>query len=698
MVSPSTMASTLNANVVDLHSQQGPSDKKSRKGKGDSKVAGDKGSGVMEIRSRRIKAGELVLSKHFPVLETAMNLSLSMLIGLILRWVFGLIRSLRLSRIVDGVGGVCCSTFQGFESDTKSSFERLLACVLIKAEGDEAGKLLLTVLLFCLFVAIYKLAVYASDPLNSSSNSDTDEATKDEKGRHIYRRIPRHKVKRSFVLIGAMLSALWLFLTPSLLRYFGLFGIIEAAEELSARIYLLGNLIGVVSVPENDPLFGHSAVIQSLTHFLLTLFALIWGCFASAFVECIQESARNAAFVLSSKQTSNKNKKQSPDEFVALVNTRIMLIIQAVAPLVIVCTFFAERHFAEMLTKSSARGKNTFSNQYLQNSAQFVRVGLSWSFLGASIYTIRTLLQSYLDQASTVASAMSIYGENGSKSKQSSAANQKDPFSERYEKLLPTAIKVSAFPMFVFALLSFAHLRGGDVRVHPGVRRENVDALSVTATKGLSPGYSGEYATWIVNNQHSSNSLLQAASMSQSSWEETPFRDILHRQISDWFGTNKICHIPSRRAVQSMGRELHYMMLQSNNISVDDSTTLPVAINGPQLLEFAPFIPYEFTMLGVLFHKYNSGGLLVEDRTCSHEDNEAGQAVEVCVTSAKQHPSAEMIVSSILSHSILTPTIVIPLVETLTLLSSICWTLWYSIIGVWYLIKIRNAAGLHISA
>ena len=692
MVSPSTMASTLNANVVDLKEEVG-SKKDSKKSKVSSKSTS---SGLMEIRSRRIREGELVLSKHFPMIETPMNCALSVLLGLILRWVFGLVRSLRLSRMDDGVGGVCCSSYQGIEGDSKSSFERLLACVLIKSEGDEAGKLPLSALLLCLFGAIFKLAGHVASANEPSRDSH---ATKDEKGRHVYRRVSKQKVKRFFALIGATLSALWLFHTPALLRYFGLFGLIEAFNELSARILLLGNLIGIVTIPENDPLFGHTDLVQNLTNLLLTAFAIFWGIYASILVECIQETARNGAFIMSSNPSKNKNKKHTPDEMVKLMNTRIMLVIQTVAPLVIVCTFFAESHFAETLTKAARGGGNaSFSKQYLQNSGQFVRAGLSWSFLGASIYTIRAMLQSYLDQASTVASAMSIYGGSAeSPGKQAAKSNQTDPFSDRYAKVVPTAGKILAFPAFVFAILAFAHIRGGDVTVHPGVNQESIDALSVSAIKGLSPAYSGEYSTWIMNSnelhQKGSHSLMQAASMSQSTWEETPFRDGAHRKVAHLLGEHKFCNTPTPRAVRSMGRELHYMMLQSKNTPITENTTLPIAINGPQLLELAHDVPY--SLINLLVGPNNAES---HEMTCGNQDHNSEQEDTVCAASPKQYPSVSMVFSSIMSHSILTPTIVVPVVETLSLLSSIWWTIWYTVVLVLYWIKINKAAGLHISA
>eukprot|EP00956_Cyclotella_meneghiniana_P042650 scaffold248880_cov106-Cyclotella_meneghiniana.AAC.1 len=481
-----------------------------------------------------------------------------------------------------------------------------------------------------LFTAIYKLAGYASNPDDYIGNQ---KPTKDEKGRHIYRRIPRQKVKRFLALVGSVLSALWLFHTPSLLRYFGLFGLIEAAEELSARIVLLGNLIGILSIPESDPLFGHSAIVQNIKNLFLTIFALIWGLYASMLMECIQETARNAAFVMSPNPSKAKHKKQTPDEMVALMNTRIMLVIQALAPLVIILTFFAESHFAETMAKAArGGGKASFSRQYLQNSGQFVRVGLSWSFLGASMYTIKALLQSYLDQASTVASAMSIYGDaTGSKNKEDTDSHKPDPFADRYSRIVPTAGKIVAMPAFVFSILAFAHLRGADITMHPGVGKENIDALSASAIKGLASPYSGEYATWITNNndiQQTSRSILQAASMSQSTWEETPFRDSAHRKVADWLGRDTICSTPAPRAVKSMGRELNHMVLQSRSDQVEEDTALPIAINGAQLLERAA-IPY--SLIEVLLNTGRSD----KDMSCSTTSVEQN---EVCVASKEKYP------------------------------------------------------------
>ncbi|KAL7486430.1 hypothetical protein ACHAW6_015488 [Cyclotella cf. meneghiniana] len=716
MSSPSSMASNLNAKVVDLHSEKDldsftgsvASDRKaSRKIKTKhTKPDGNKeSSGVMEVRSRRIKNGELVLSEHFPALETVMNFSIAVLIGIIMRWVLGLIRSLKLSRVIDGIEGPCCSSFRGLDGDPPGSFERLLACVLIKSEGDEAGKFLLTVLLIFLFVGIHELAWSATNSSEISESTDNDKQTKYTKV-IIYKRIPRHKVKRFFAFLGSALSALWLFHTPALLRYFGLFGLINAAEEVTARLLLLGNLIGIVSLPENDPLVGHSAMFQNMTILFLTGLALLWGIVASTIVDCIQETARNAAFVLSSNPSKSKKKKPSPDEMVALVNVRIMLIIQAIAPLVVICTFFAERHFAESMMKSSKAGHNaSFSKQYLQNSGQFVRAGLSWSFLGSSVYTIRALLQSYLDQASTLVSAMSAIGEGARNGDKRAAAvsdsSQLDPFSDRFAKIVPTAGKIAAFPSFVFAILAFAHLRGGDISAHPGVGQDKLDALSVSAVKGLSPPYSGEYAMWITSNtkarlEDSNDSLLQVASMSQWYWEETKFRDSAHRKLVDWLGKNKICHTPAQRSIKSLGRHINYLVMKSNNITINENTTLPTPVNGQQLLEFASPLPY--TLIDMLLGRKKADRSSYDETTCSAEAIVSAQKNQECAASMRTHPTIKTVASSVLSHHILTTTIVIPIVDTLSLLCSIWWTFWYTIMLVWYWIKIRKTAALRISA
>ncbi|KAL3799760.1 hypothetical protein HJC23_010410 [Cyclotella cryptica] len=711
MSSPLSMASKLNAKVVDLQAEEDldnftssavPDKKAPRKSKTKStKSAGKKDSpGVMEVRSRRIKIGELVLSEHFPALETVMNLSLAVLIGLVLRWVFGLIRSLRLSRVIDGVEGLCCSSFRGLDNDPPGSFERLLACVLIKTEGDEAGKFLLTVLLVFLFFGIYKLAWSATNPSEISDGSDSDKQIKDTNV-IIYKRIPRHKVKRFFAFLGSTLSALWLFHTPALLRYFGLFGLIEAAEEFSARLLLLGNLVGILSIPENDPLVGYSSMFQNITILFLTGLALLWGLVASTLFECIQETARNAAFVLSSNSSNNKKKKASPDEKVALMNTRVMLIIQALAPLVVICSFFAESHFAESIMKSSKAGPNaSFSKQYLQNSGQFVRAGLSWSFIGASIYTIRALLQSYLDQASTLASTMSALGE-GAKNRGKRDSKHLDPFGERFAKIVPTAGKIAAFPSFVFAILACAHLRGGDIPSHPGVGRDKLDALSVTAVKGLSPPYSGEYAMWIESEPQSqledaNDAFMRAASMSQVSWEVTTFRDSAHRKIADWLGKNKFCHTPAQRSIKSLGRHINYLVLERNNITLNENTTLPTPINGPQLLEFASPIPY--TLIDMLLGQKMASRSAYDETTCSTGTNDSAHESHECTVLPRKRPTINMVASSVLSHHIFTPTVVIPIVDTLSFLNSIWWTLWYTVMVVWYGIKIRRTAALRISA
>jgi hypothetical protein len=222
--------------------------------------------------------------------------------------------------------------------------------------------------------------------------------------------------------------------------------------------------------------------------------------------------------------------------------------------------------------------------------------------------------------------------------------------------------------------------------VHPGVGNENVDALSAAAIKGLVPGYSGEYATLTASRKQSTSSLLQAASLSQSTWENTPLRDKAHRYVSDWMGRDKYCSPPSSRAVKSMGRELNYMVLQSNDVSIDEETTLPIPINGAQLLEYAHLLPY--TLIDVILGRRTSSN----DETCSNDMTESEQT---CMASTIP---MQTIVSSVFSHNILTPTIVIPTVETLTLLSSILWTAWYTVMVVWYWMKIRKSDGLHISA
>jgi len=90
--------------------------------------------------------------------------------------------------------------------------------------------------------------------------------------------------------------------------------------------------------------------------------------------------------------------KKNPQEMMDLINARMMLVIQALAPFMILCTYLSAERFAE--TIKPARGgevQRTFSNQYLSNSGLFVRIALAWCFIFASAYTVRSLLQSYMD-------------------------------------------------------------------------------------------------------------------------------------------------------------------------------------------------------------------------------------------------------------------------------------------------------------
>jgi len=171
MTSPySSMASDLNAKMVDLKNEEelnkytreavgGASveelvgEKKERGKKKTATVAAGRsqnnnGQTMMEIRTRRITPGEMVYQHFFDSVESLLDLSLALLVGLASRWIFGLFRSLGLSSSGGTIspmslsGGPCCSPYRGGDdAGTKlaGSFEKLLACVLIKGEGDEAG-------------------------------------------------------------------------------------------------------------------------------------------------------------------------------------------------------------------------------------------------------------------------------------------------------------------------------------------------------------------------------------------------------------------------------------------------------------------------------------------------------------------------------------------------------------------------------
>lgn len=783
MTSPySSMASDLNAKMVDLKNEEelnkytreavgGASVEElvgEKKEKGKKKTAStshnNNGQTMMEIRTRRITPGEMVYQHFFDSVESLLDLSLALLVGLASRWIFGLFRSLGLSSAGGTIspmslkGGPCCSPYRGGDdAGTKlaGSFEKLLACVLIKGKGDEAGSFFFSLLWILVFVRVLRLGWMVSIPdmarVTGEGDDDDEDDEEEEKQKEPaktkegsktkhnskpkgMKRIHPLKAKRFVVGAAAALASLWLFHTPVLMRKLGLAGFSEAAEEWSARVILLANLVGLVSIPPSldDALHLNDAPqpsVQFLVNIFFVFIALTWGYIASGMMIPIQETARNAAFVLSPPPAKGETKnKSASSEMFDLINTRIMLIIQALIPFFILCTYL----FAERLSNPRGRSRSSphatggipasqsFSKQHLQHDGLYIRVVLAWCFLLAAMFTFRSLLQSFLDQASNVASAMAALGEgirgstggrgggNG-KSKSNVNANpppkKVDPFSDRYKKVVLTAGRIAVFPTFIFALLALAHFRGGIGSQHPGVdhvsKPKNAPREIVPA-KGLIPPYTGKYMVWMANKDYSNiaheaslsgQSLLQAASMSHASWEVTPFRDAAHRKIVDWAGRRRFCNPPEDRSVKALRRHVNFL-LESSEVDnegqpTDGYSVLTInAMTGRELLDMAPILP--MTLTDSIFGRNKA------DATCNADDGESSGYCQYSGDDA-QSPTFWDILDSISSHHILTPTVIFSVVDTMAFLGCVWWVYWYSVMMVVYWIQLKKTSALRIT-
>jgi hypothetical protein len=735
MVSPiSNEASQLNADmVVDLKSDRDldhfarkaaagkmPTRKTSKNNAGGGGDGDEKKRNKMEVRTRRIVRGEMVYMTEYPLLETTINLSLAVTAGVASRWMLGLFRSLTLSSVSSslnspsGLGGLCCSPYRGSEDEGSrlpGSFERLLACVLIKKEGDDAGIFLLTLLLTAFTTMVVKLAWSVSDPFNPKTG-DLDDESDANAGKGIgpvtQSRVDPQRAKRFFVGLGVALFSYWFFLTPALLRAFGLDSLPEAAEEMSGRILLFGNLLGIVSTPSTDAR-GDRSDVSTVMHLILALIALAWGFIASSMMTPIEETARNAAHILS---PTPSNKRMNPMESMDLINVRTMLLIQALSPLMIMCTYLFHARFSETAKSSVRNGqiKMSFSKLHLQQSGLFVRGALSWCFLAASSYCLRSLLQSYMDQAASVASVVGIVNNDavreGTPDKRNSPSNLHtsppniDPFHYRYKNLVPTAGRIAAFPAFVLAMLIMAHLRGGDGSTHPGVGYESQSRhapRSIFHDKKLLPPYGDQLMVWIskhVAPHHNvengtGEELLHVAALSQASWHHNPLRDSTQKAIINWLGKRNFCYPPEFRSIKAMGRHVNFLLSDESDGAIDKVSILTMhALTGRELLELAPQVPT--TLFEVLFGRKPTTPSIT---SCIDTNNI--QRTEECNVSEdfaleSQLPSLYEMFSFLMSHHLFTPTIVFPLVDAVGFLGCVWWNYWYTIKVLYHWIEIRR--------
>ena len=177
------------------------------------------------------------------------------------------------------------------------------------------------------------------------------------------------------------------------------------------------------------------------------------------------------------------------------------------------------------------------------------------------------MVQSYFDQAATVASAMAALGEgsDAKAGKRSTSSKPVDPFSDRYSKVVYTASRIVAFPAFIFTLLVISHLYGGNGEAHPGIGHKsqpNNAPRSVFAPKGLLPPYAADYMSWVDSKSipdsngetGAGGALLKAAVLSESSWNPTPFRDAAHNKVVEILGKKNFCRAPEFRSVNALNR------------------------------------------------------------------------------------------------------------------------------------------------
>ena len=683
LVSPlSNQATEMNADMVDLKNDEDlasyaqtvaagkVSTKKSNKKTKNKGGSDDKKSGkAIEVRPRRIVRGELAHNVHYPILETTINLSICGIIGITLRWIFGLVRSIRLSSVANN--GPCCSPYRGTDDEgtrQSGSFVRLLSCVLAKHEGENGARLILTLISLMLLVCIVKMASSESSDLKT----DEDEVEGEEKKKEYqFTGFDPQKVKRFVVGVVATLASLLLFNTPILLRSLGLENLTEAAEEWGARVLLFGNLLGIVSIPKMESLDVSPVQLQTLTNVFFVLLAMVFGYISSSMMKPVNETARNAAHILAPSK-----EKKNPQEMMDLINARMMLVIQGLAPFMILCTYLSAERFAE--TIKPARGgevQRTFSKQYLTNSGLFVRIALAWCFIFASAYTVRALLQSYLDQAAKEASKMTAMNDTksrrGAKDKIKSSPPV-DPFHERYKNIVLTAVRIVAFPAFVLAMLVIAHVSGGDGSTHPGVGHislpKDAPRDSTLPVRGLLAPYDNYYMSWIAKGNgdegDAGNKLLHTVALSQASYDEYPMRNSAHKKIVDiTFGRNKVCYPPETRSIKAMGRHVDFLLDSADNESEGSILTMNT-LTGRELLDMVSSFNDTFE--------------------CRSEEDTNNQC------KAPERRDMADLYLSLLSHKFFTPTIVFPIIDTLAFLSSIWWTYHYSIKMTVHFLKIRK--------
>jgi hypothetical protein len=112
------------------------------------------------------------------------------------------------------------------------------------------------------------------------------------------------------------------------------------------------------------------------------------------------------------------------------------------------------------------------------------------------------------------------------------------------------------------------------------------------------------------------------------------------------------------------------------------------ALTGRELLEIAPQVP--ITFIDILLGKMPAGGSCNSDEDSNNNQNTQECTVSEDVALKSQLPSLSQMFSFMISHHLLTPTVIFPIIDMVAFLGCVWWNYWYSVMMCFYWIKIRR--------
>ena len=129
--------------------------------------------------------------------------------------------------------------------------------------------------------------------------------------------------------------------------------------------------------------------------------------------------------------------------------------------------------------------------------------------------------------------------------------------------------------------------------------------------------------------------------------------------------------------MSALGRHVNYLLETDDDDNSIETVMVSHAMTGRELLTFVPVLKTD------------------TDTTCntSVEDDGENESGQCETTVDEDSPPLHLVLSSILSHRIFTPTVVFPIIDTLAFLSSVWWTYWFSVKTIVYYIGLQGAAG-----